>query len=566
MSRITLVALFLLVLPLTQGFTQTNFSEFQQSLEAMDNCEVIFFIEENGLNNTEYEVVKKYILKKISSLSEDYRKKALYYNTLRIIAQIRSNYNDAMTYASSLKYYADLSGSKTLSIGAVINMAFIYQEQGLYDLAIDHHFQAMELSKKYSNIAMMRSTQANIGVLKISLGQLDEGIAIYEKHRESIFTENIEFLKSFLPETYNDLCWAYTLKRKYQKATEYCDLCEDEMNKKNIYFIELDYLQNLANLEIHKGDYQKAQDLLLLSDKKVIAGNVLGRKSYQQLYQGKLFYYIGRYQDAIQELLKIFNDIDNKKMNYFNEKEAYLLLAKSYSKLGDMEKTQVYYDKVTLVDTLNQKQKTNIITQIASKEELLELEDTLNILKLKNQNQGRFIGLLIITFLILGSLGIILHNTAKRKNTKQFNALVSQLSIQNITTEIEKPTLKNIQNKAVYEERFSRILNDLQVLEKTNFFLRQDCNTYTTAKKLNTNINYLSKAIKARYDCDFNYYVNKQRIDYTIKRLKDDLMFRSYSIKAISQDVGYKSANTFVKHFKTHTKLLPSYYIKKLNS
>jgi len=58
MSRITLVALFLLVLPLTQGFTQTNFSEFQQSMEAMDNCEVIFFIEENGLNNTEYEVVK----------------------------------------------------------------------------------------------------------------------------------------------------------------------------------------------------------------------------------------------------------------------------------------------------------------------------------------------------------------------------------------------------------------------------------------------------------------------------------------------------------------------------
>ena len=166
---------------------------------------------------------------------------------------------------------------------------------------------------------------------------------------------------------------------------------------------------------------------------------------------------------------------------------------------------------------------------------------------------------------MLGS-GIFLYNTIKRKNAKRFRALVTQESAQNTIAVIEDPAPKIVQNDTADEVKFSKILNDLQVLEKTHFFLKQDCSTFKTAKKLNTNVSYLSKAIKAYYNCDFNHYVNKQRIEYTIKRLKDDPVFRSYSIAAISKDVGYKSANTFVKHFRKHTRLLPSYYIKKLNS
>jgi len=265
-------------------------------------------------------------------------------------------------------------------------------------------------------------------------------------------------------------------------------------------------------------------------------------------------------------LTKAINTTKNEKLNYLNKKEVNLLLALSYSKLGDKEKTGKYYNKAILADTLNQKQKINILTKIASEEELIEIEQTLNKVKLENKSKRKIIQLLSIFFLIISCSGILLYTNLKRKNNLKFDTLIAQLSEQKpilVCNDVISGTLKN---QKTYEEKFSKILKNLQALEKTNFFLKQDCNTFKTAKKLNTNVSYLSKAIKAKYNYDFSDYINKQRINYTIERLKEDPVFRSYSISAISQDVGYKSANTFVKHFKKHTQLLPSYYIKKLNS
>ena len=40
---------------------------------------------------------------------------------------------------------------------------------------------------------------------------------------------------------------------------------------------------------------------------------------------------------------------------------------------------------------------------------------------------------------------------------------------------------------------------------------------------------------------------------------------RRYLIEAIALEIGYKSTDSFVKHFKNKTDLNPSYYIKQLN-
>ncbi|WP_414674310.1 helix-turn-helix domain-containing protein [Maribacter sp.] len=40
---------------------------------------------------------------------------------------------------------------------------------------------------------------------------------------------------------------------------------------------------------------------------------------------------------------------------------------------------------------------------------------------------------------------------------------------------------------------------------------------------------------------------------------------RSYSVKAIAEEIGYKSADSSSKYFKKNTGLSPSSYIKKFN-
>lgn len=118
----------------------------------------------------------------------------------------------------------------------------------------------------------------------------------------------------------------------------------------------------------------------------------------------------------------------------------------------------------------------------------------------------------------------------------------------------------------VSDEVKTQILDGLKKLEKQEYFLKQECNSYNVAKKINTNTSYLSKVINGHYGKNFNTYINDLRINYTILRLKNDVIFRSYSIQSIAEEVGYKSADSFTKYFKQDTGLNPSFYIKEIKN
>ena len=111
-----------------------------------------------------------------------------------------------------------------------------------------------------------------------------------------------------------------------------------------------------------------------------------------------------------------------------------------------------------------------------------------------------------------------------------------------------------------------QILEGLNKLEKQEYFLRQDCNSYNVAKKIKTNTSYLSKVVNSHYQKNFNAYINDLRINYAVLKLKNDNRFRKFSIQSIAEEVGYKSADSFTKYFKKQTGLNPSFYIKKLNA
>jgi len=133
-------------------------------------------------------------------------------------------------------------------------------------------------------------------------------------------------------------------------------------------------------------------------------------------------------------------------------------------------------------------------------------------------------------------------------------------------TDTKDEVLEEKSSTDVPEETKQQILAGLKKLEKQEYFLKQECNSYNVARKINTNTTYLSKVINSHFDKNFNTYINDLRINYAILRLKNDVIFRSYSIQSIAEEVGYKSADSFSKYFKLNTGLNPSFYIKEIKN
>src|SRR5690606_14623444 len=85
------------------------------------------------------------------------------------------------------------------------------------------------------------------------------------------------------------------------------------------------------------------------------------------------------------------------------------------------------------------------------------------------------------------------------------------------------------------------------------------------AKELNTNSTYLSKVINSSMQVNFSNYLNNLRVEYAIEKLAKSEKFRSYTIKAIAEESGFSTAQSFSTAFYKITGIYPSYFIKRLN-
>ena len=270
---------------------------------------------------------------------------------------------------------------------------------------------------------------------------------------------------------------------------------------------------------------------------------------------------IGNYKEAIS-VMESGIAIGLTKTKEFNFVDDYKKLAKIYKKAGEIEKSNKYFEKYVFNQSSLEKNKKHIVDSFHNKE-VLDLES-----KRKSEKKVTFylflIGGLLIAILAFYAFSI---SVKRKKETLKFKALLEKIA----STKAEVVDTKDIvleekTTSDINKETFDEILYGLQKMEEQHYYLKQECSSYNVAKKIKTNTSYLSKVINAHYQKNFNTYINDLRINYAILKLKEDTRFRSYAIQSISEDIGYKSPDSFTKYFKRRTGLLPSVYIKKLNS
>ncbi|SQB27928.1 DNA-binding transcriptional regulator ChbR [Chryseobacterium jejuense] len=86
------------------------------------------------------------------------------------------------------------------------------------------------------------------------------------------------------------------------------------------------------------------------------------------------------------------------------------------------------------------------------------------------------------------------------------------------------------------------------------------------ANSLTTNPKYLSEVIKIYKNHNFTSYINELRINYIIKMLYANPIYREYKIAYLAEECGYTTPRVFVNAFKKEKGFTPSYFVEQLKT
>lgn len=431
----------------------------------------------------------------------------------------------AMNYYTKVYEDAATKNNKKEIFLARANMAKILRNAKRYDEALKIYKESYEqresLNIQPKNLARVLM---GIGGTFLKLQQADSALYYSRKGFHISKSINDKSGESFF---HHDFGVAYYLKKEYGKALQHLDTAKTYIT----------YLKN---------DERLSETLFNI---------------------GRCYYKLQEYDTAIAKfnevttIIRQAEKLGSKGFDPIYLEDMYDLLSKCYLAKQDAEKSAMYEAKKDQISHLKNKENNEIARAMHESDFNINNEFIQTVLTANQQALSRYRGVLIIIGIIcIAAIYFVFHYKKEAKKNKEiFEKLVQALE-EKESKEAQKP--KEI---AITDVKVEAVLKRLAKLEEQHYFLESTCSLAAMAKKAKTNTTYLTQIIKQYKGKTFYQYINKLRIDYSIDRLNKDHQFRKYAIKHIALEVGYKSPESFTKHFKKSTGINPSYYIKELD-
>ena len=277
---------------------------------------------------------------------------------------------------------------------------------------------------------------------------------------------------------------------------------------------------------------------------------------YNEIYQNDLSLYhanaaVTHLEDKNVSTLR-YKVYKNLAESYFNNQsiaDAYKNLDTAYQNMDSINAlysatSKAYYDsKVELINTSYKMQ------QLQGKERKQRLIT---------------LGITVVLVIIL-IIGIIFYRLLNSRNIvlkvlveKNLQVIEEERKLYRSGLEL-KP--KKVVRKIVENEKSDILFNQfLEWLESENNFTRKDLTLEIVAKEMNTNREYLSRAINDK-DIRFNDLINKFRILEAIEILSDKKNPKSrYNLSVIANEVGFNSNSVFIEAFRKQTGMNPAQF------
>ncbi|UTX50048.1 AraC family transcriptional regulator [Chryseobacterium sp. MA9] len=276
------------------------------------------------------------------------------------------------------------------------------------------------------------------------------------------------------------------------------------------------------------------------------------------------------YKKDYNKSLEILNEVlqrEKTKNSPSYRSYAYSVLTDVYEGLGN-SKEQAKYAK--LYASLN-----DSINRVAKKEVSQQFDKLVTNVETKKEKEysSNLKMILIATGCFILILSLITWFSWKRKNKiihKKYEDLITKVSTEQTQQKLKlQDSVKNNETKSlviITDNTTRALLFKLEKFETSEKYLRKDLSLTWMANNLNTNTKYLSEIIKIYRDHNFTSYINEHRINYIIKKLYENPVYREYKIAYLSEECGYSTPRVFVNAFKKETGFTPSYFIEQLKS
>ncbi|NAS31479.1 helix-turn-helix domain-containing protein [Flavobacteriaceae bacterium R38] len=474
----------------------------------------------------------------------------------------KKEYKKCVEYLDeAIEFFEEPEDNKQLyAINILKGNAYLYKWQHVD--ALNAYYKALELNRSTIKDDVNEARASlNIAIVRRKMGQFDQAKKVYKNTLKFIEKSEVKNSKIHM-NVLSEVSFLYIDLEEYDSVLQYSD--------KGIRISELyNYREFKSNFYTAKGivfqyeeEYDKALEYLLEAEDILFKGNIPEKRYLINIayFIAKCFYEQQHYEKAINKMHEVINFIDEEEFNA-EAIDLYNLMAKSNKALEHENQAIYWYEKAIQLDKRSDREKDVTVNRIFNKEKE-DLNEEIGVL---TRTRFKVVLALFFSFLILISISIVYFKKQKT-NKLIFNELIEKINNLESVKKETRITLVDSKTVNIDDEKINKVLKGLERLEDQEYFLNIDCNLRSIAKKVKTNTTYLSKIINDHKKKNFNNYINDLRIDYVLKRLKNDKKFRLFSIKSIASEIGYKSDYSFAKHFKAKTGLNPSYYIREINS
>ncbi len=253
--------------------------------------------------------------------------------------------------------------------------------------------------------------------------------------------------------------------------------------------------------------------------------------------------------------------------------KAYRKLIDIYKTKGDLENQLYYTNQLLKVDSSLTRAQSQLYSSILNDFDIKNLEEQRQLIKQEleiSKFDVKLVLLILMIVIIAAALIIYRQISLSRARRDNYRALLLKLN------ELQQKELRspNTEPNQDLKEKDQRDLNlpyetidsiseNLEKFEEDQGFIDSSITLNKLAQSFNTNTTYLSKYINSEKGKTFSQYLNDLRIEYFLLRFENDPKLRLYSIKAISQEVGFKTPASFSNYFEKYTGIKPSYFIQK---
>lgn len=452
-----------------------------------------------------------------------------------LLADILNDENIYLDFCDSLINISKKTPTENFPAQVYIKRATFLFHKRRNSKALEDLIKANLIVNKQKNLYLKNKILYLMATIYNSIGQKKKALKLYKQVYDYALKQNLLTTDDSFSGILINLAIEYRNLNQIDSALLYNNRAVNLYNKINDS-ISLGYSYfSLGLIYQKKEKHQKAIEAYLKSIPAIrsdenfkILANIYSKigLQYDSLSDedNTLIYYLKA--DSIYSLTKIKTK---------NLDTAYKYLYTFY-KNKDLRKQLIYLNKLLEIKEYNLSEKNKINKTLTEKYDIPNLlaEKKQVIEKLENEIQeSRRNKIIYISLLVFSFVLISYQINKKRVYKKRFAALMKQNEATK-TKEIEKIITQATSKQELSDDTVTTLMEGLEMFETHEDFLNSKINLQLLADRLDTNTSYLSKVINQYKNTSFSNYVNQLRIEYAVEKLKNDTLWRKYTVKAIA--------------------------------